>query len=79
MTKPVGHLIHASVVFIQGNNTDILEGICTAHEFRKDLINRQMYTSPIVKVIDDNTYETKNTIYVIDSWSSNNAEGTFAQ
>lgn len=69
--KPIGFL--QSAVLAKGYwnpNIEILQGTCISHEYRGDLVHQWICTSEIIKKIDDNTFETKNSIYKVVSWQN---------
>jgi len=69
MTKPTGFLKNATLLRDRGNEPYQLEGNCVSHEERHDLVHRYMYSSLILNQIDDNTFETRNSIYKVLSWA----------
>jgi hypothetical protein len=68
MTKPIGFLKDATLLRDEDNNPLRLQGNCLAHEERRDLVHRYMYSSLILRQIDENTFETRNSIYKVQSW-----------
>ncbi len=69
MTKPIGFLRNATLLRDYDNNPYQLEGTCIAHEERRDLVHRYMHSSLILNQIDENTFETRNSIYKVQSWA----------
>lgn len=67
--KPIGYLVDATLVCDIDNIPYRVQGKCVSHEYRRDLVNRYMYSSLILNQIDDNTFETRNSIYKVESWS----------
>lgn len=67
--KPIGFLVNATLLRDNANNPYQLEGKCISHEERRDLVHRYMHSSLILNQIDDNTFETRNSIYKVESWA----------
>ncbi len=74
MTKPIGFLRNATLLRDGGNTPYQLEGTCVSHEERHDLVHRYMYSSLILNQVNDNTFETRNSIYKVLSWAEPKTE-----
>lgn len=69
--KPIGFLENAVLTkWLWNSNIEVLEGNCISHEYRQDLIHQWIHTSEIINKIDDNTFETRNSIYKVVSWKN---------
>ena len=70
-SKPIAFIEQAVISDWYGTPIQVLEGFCISHEARPDLVHRYIHTSEIVRKVEQDTYETKNSIYKVKSWKSN--------
>lgn len=69
MFKPTAILRYVDLIENRSSLIQNLEGHCVMHQGRPDLVGRPIYTSSIIKKHSHNLFETRNTMYHIESWA----------